>query len=132
MLPSVEPVADDTEDVGFVTVPKPLGSVVLPNVAADDDAEKLKSGVNVAVGTLVLATLVLKKPGLAYAAELSKAVGSDDGDDTFAPIPVTTSPPQSHLGRARRYPYIRECTVPLHVLAVAGTMRNEALWKHRT
>ena len=38
-----------------------------------------------------------------------------------------TIPPQSHLGRARRYPYVRECTLPLYVLAVACTMRNEAL-----
>jgi len=33
---------------------------------------------------------------------------------------------QSHLGRARHYPHIRECTLPLRVLAVACTMRNEA------
>jgi len=39
-----------------------------------------------------------------------------------------TSPPQSHFGKARHYP-IRECTLPLRVLAVACTMRNEALWK---
>jgi len=37
--------------------------------------------------------------------------------------------PQSHLGRARRYPHIGECTVPLRVLDVACTMRNEALRK---
>jgi len=41
---------------------------------------------------------------------------------------TTTSPLQSHLGRARHYPYIGECTLPLHVLAVACTMHNEALW----
>jgi len=40
---------------------------------------------------------------------------------------LITSPPQSHLGRARRYPHVGECTVPLRVLAVACTMRNEAL-----
>jgi len=40
---------------------------------------------------------------------------------------TTTSPPQSHLGRARRYPHVRDCTVPLCVLAVACTMRNDVL-----
>jgi len=34
---------------------------------------------------------------------------------------------QSHLGRVRRYPRLGECTLPLHVLDVACTMRNEAL-----
>jgi len=34
---------------------------------------------------------------------------------------------QSHLGRARRYPHVRECTLPLRVLAIACRMRNEAL-----
>jgi len=38
-----------------------------------------------------------------------------------------TSPPQSNLGRARRYPHVGECTVPLRVLAVACTVRMEAL-----
>ena len=38
-----------------------------------------------------------------------------------------TSPPQSYLGRVRHYPHIRECTLPLHVLAVACTVRNEVL-----
>jgi len=38
-----------------------------------------------------------------------------------------TSPPQSHLGRVRRYPHVGECTLPLRVLAVAYAMRNEAL-----
>jgi len=41
---------------------------------------------------------------------------------------LKTSPPQSHLGRACRYPDVGECTVPLRVLAVASIMRNEALW----
>ena len=36
--------------------------------------------------------------------------------------------PQSHLGRVRRYPHVGECTLPLPVLAVACTIRNEALW----
>ena len=40
---------------------------------------------------------------------------------------MSTSPPQSHLGRAHRYPHVGECTVPLPVLAVACTMHNEAL-----
>jgi len=39
------------------------------------------------------------------------------------------SPPQSHLGRAHRYPHVGECSLPLHVLAVACTMHNEALQK---
>ena len=38
-----------------------------------------------------------------------------------------TSPPQSHLGRQCHYPHVRECILPLRVLAVACTMRNEAL-----
>jgi len=38
-----------------------------------------------------------------------------------------TSPPKSHLGRVRHYPNVGECTLPLHVLAVVCTMRNEAL-----
>jgi len=33
----------------------------------------------------------------------------------------------SHVGRTSRYPHIGECTLPLHVLAVACTVRNEAL-----
>jgi len=33
----------------------------------------------------------------------------------------------NHLGRARLYPHIRECTLPLCVLAVVCTMRNEVL-----
>ena len=37
------------------------------------------------------------------------------------------SPPQSHMGRARPYRHVGECTLPLRVLAVACTMRNEAL-----
>jgi len=36
---------------------------------------------------------------------------------------------QSHLGRERRYPHVGECTLPMRVLAVACTMRNEALRK---
>jgi len=36
-------------------------------------------------------------------------------------------PPQSHLGRARRYPHVGEYTFPLFVLAVACTMCNKAL-----
>ena len=41
-----------------------------------------------------------------------------------------TSPPQSHLGRVRRYPTWRmQCTLPLRVLAVGCTMCNEALRK---
>jgi len=40
---------------------------------------------------------------------------------------IITSPPQSYLGRARRYLHIRECTLPPRVLAVACTMCNEAL-----
>ena len=40
---------------------------------------------------------------------------------------IITSPPQSQLGRARRYPHVGECTLPMCVLAVACTMRNEAL-----
>jgi len=47
---------------------------------------------------------------------------------SFVPVANRTSPPQSHLVRARRYPHIAECTLPLCVLAVACTMRNEALW----
>jgi len=38
-----------------------------------------------------------------------------------------TSPPQSHFGRASRHPHVREYTLPLCVLAVTYTMRNEAL-----
>jgi len=38
-----------------------------------------------------------------------------------------TSPPQSHLGRARHDPHVRECTLSLRVLAVACTMRNKLL-----
>jgi len=45
-------------------------------------------------------------------------------------IKAITSPPQSHLGLACHYPHIRECTLPLCVLAVACTMCNEALRKH--
>jgi len=45
-------------------------------------------------------------------------------------LSITTSPPQSHLGRAHRYPHIGECTFPLLLLAVACTMCNEVLWKH--
>ena len=48
-------------------------------------------------------------------------------ENTAAFILCLTSPPQSHLGRARRYPHVGKCTFPLHVLAVACTMRNEAL-----
>jgi len=33
------------------------------------------------------------------------------------------------LGRARRYPHVGECTVPLRVLAVACTVHNETLRK---
>ena len=40
---------------------------------------------------------------------------------------LQTSPPQSHFGRARRYPHVGECTLLLRVLAVACTMRIEAL-----
>jgi len=33
--------------------------------------------------------------------------------------------PQSHLGRARRYPHVGECTLPLRVLAVqCVTLQN--------
>jgi len=32
---------------------------------------------------------------------------------------IITSPPQSHLGRVRRYPHVEEFTLPLCVLAVA-------------
>jgi len=42
---------------------------------------------------------------------------------------IVTIPPQSHLRRARCYPHIRQCTVPLRVLAVACIMRKEALRK---
>lgn len=35
-----------------------------------------------------MAELVVKKPGLAYAAELLNAVDSDDDDETVAPIPL--------------------------------------------
>ena len=38
-----------------------------------------------------------------------------------------TSPPQSHLGRARRYPHVGECTLPLRVLAVYNAQRHEAV-----
>jgi len=39
-----------------------------------------------------------------------------------------TSPPQSHLGKVRRYPvHVGECTVPLHVITVAYTMRTKTL-----
>jgi len=41
---------------------------------------------------------------------------------------MITSLPQSHLGRVHRYPQVREWTLLLHVLAVACTMRNQALW----
>jgi len=41
--------------------------------------------------------------------------------------PKLTTPPQIHLGRVRRYPDIGECTLPLRVLVVVCTMRNEAL-----
>jgi len=34
---------------------------------------------------------------------------------------LKTSPLQSHLGRVCRYPHVRECTLQLHVLAVACT-----------
>jgi len=40
--------------------------------------------------------------------------------------------PQSHLGRARRYPQVGECTLPLRMLVVTcrgPTMHNEALRK---
>jgi len=30
----------------------------------------------------------------------------------------------SHIGRARRYPHVGECTLPLRVLAVACTAYN--------
>jgi len=40
---------------------------------------------------------------------------------------LVTSPPQSHLGTVRCYPHIGECTLPLCVLAVVWTMRNEVL-----
>jgi len=30
----------------------------------------------------------------------------------------STSPPQSHLGTARCYPHVGQCSFPLHVLAV--------------
>jgi len=42
-------------------------------------------------------------------------------------LPMEQVLPQSHLGTARRYPHLGECTLPLHTLAVACTMRNEAL-----
>jgi len=42
---------------------------------------------------------------------------------------LITSPPHSHLGRARRYPHLGECTLPLRLLAVTCTMLNEALRK---
>jgi len=47
----------------------------------------------------------------------------------YIPVPVLfrTSPPHSHLTRVCRYPHVRECTLPLPVLAVACTMRNQAL-----
>jgi len=44
-----------------------------------------------------------------------------------------TSPPQSHLGRARHYCHIGQCTLPLHVLAIQCAMlRNSyrTLLKH--
>ena len=41
----------------------------------------------------------------------------------------SSSPPQTYLGRVRRYPHLGECTLPQRVLAVACTMRNEALRK---
>jgi len=37
------------------------------------------------------------------------------------------SPPKVILGRARRYPTSKNA-FPLHVLAVACTMRNKTLW----
>jgi len=40
---------------------------------------------------------------------------------------LKTSPRQSHLGRVCRYPHVGECTLPLRVLAVVCTVRNEAL-----
>jgi len=40
---------------------------------------------------------------------------------------VTNKSSQSHLGRARRYPHVGECTLPLRVLAVACTVHNKAL-----
>jgi len=42
-------------------------------------------------------------------------------------LTIQTSPPRSHLGRARHYPHIEEYTLPLCVLAVVCTMRNKAL-----
>ena len=38
-----------------------------------------------------------------------------------------TKSPTSHLEKACPYPHFGECTLPLRVLAVACTMRNEAL-----
>jgi len=35
---------------------------------------------------------------------------------------------QSHLGRARRYSHVGECTLPLRVLAVACTMGDFTFW----
>jgi len=32
------------------------------------------------------------------------------------------------FGKSASLPHVRVCTLPLHVLAVACTMRNEALW----
>jgi len=84
------PSVDAAVDVGFVSVPNPPGNDVLPSLddAADDDAEKLKSGADCVAGALVLAALGLKKPGLAYAAELSNDDGGDN-DGIVVPIPVS-------------------------------------------
>jgi len=53
---------------------------------------------------------------------------SDAAVVNFVMMQSKTSPTQSHLGRVRHYPRVRECTLPLHVLAVACTMCNKALW----
>jgi len=51
------------------------------------------------------------------------------GKPTMRCIITATSPPHSHLGRVHRYPHARECTLPLHVLAVICTTHNNALHK---
>jgi len=88
-------VPNENPETGFVL--KPLGNVEPPGAAVadvtvdEDEAEKLKSEEGCVTGALVLVELVVKKPGLAYAAELLKAVGDvDDDGETTALLGVAT------------------------------------------
>ena len=62
-----------------------------------------------------------------YASVLIIFIHHHHGSNNKTIIVIITSPPQSHLGRACCEPHVGECTLPLRVLAVACTMRNEAL-----